>query len=103
MIIGRKLNEAATGGGRGPVAWQTRMVQTAQAEGFITGLAGEESRRRKPEAIRTGITGRGVERRKPRDAEAGVSRKTSFRSTGIGSSVEPTETESGASRKQPAG
>jgi len=40
------------------------MVQTAQAEGFITSLAGEESKRRKPEADGTGITGGSSERRK---------------------------------------
>lgn len=79
------------------------MVQTAQAGSFIKSLAGEESRRRKPEADGTGITGRSGERRKPRSAEAGASRKTRFRSAGSRSSVEPQETESGASWKQPGG
>jgi hypothetical protein len=79
------------------------MVQTAQAEGFIASLAGEESGRRKPEVDGTGITGGNEERRKPGGVETGASRKTKFRSTGIGSSVELQETETGASRKQTSG
>jgi hypothetical protein len=41
------------------------MVQTAQAEGFITVCTGKKASGRKPEADRTGITGGNVERRKP--------------------------------------